>query len=1220
MKSGRLYLAISTILPCVCYAANNPEFAAATKLLTAAKNADIQQVQSLINGGADVNYVDSTGLSLVCTAIMNNDTRAVQILQMYGADASQCDRQIKKYRNLNNPKSSSGVFSGLSSTQGLVLSAGAGAAVVGGVLLLTDVFDPSNGNGGSGSGGHGGDDDDPVKPDPEFTLPYGPLSQDVDVFSSGVYKADFDYFRPGQKGVETNTYLTDGVTPLQNYLLMMHGYHPFSRGYMGQTTFRDRNNAPVKILNGTGGGIPMIVSAITNNGLNLAGSLGRASGIAYADSAAVDVNTYTVDKYLNFENPIKEEEENILSSLGEEKGGYDLSGSGTVFNPWATPDDSALGKIIAGWEAGERSVADLYGFIPNGRLAVYRTGGGKSWANVAGDVVATLIKDNDNTETFVQVGDTIKIGETIYTIEKAVASSSINNPTITISGTTYKVADDSEMLVAKVGGDVKFALYRGTDDFYYINDNGGNTANKVFYLDPNKDVEANAYNFYTGKTLETVAFDTFKAMYAARSDGAAVIANLTINPKARKSSYLNISGVENYFATEIAKGKEKTDIGMFKRTISEYYDASYNPSSTANNYPGDYADALFSVPPSSIIIMPAGEFAYGLGTDKSTSILDATFENYAPALYSNLEHRFMTVVAVQHATNDIANQSTISGYGDGVSSGVLYLATHKEGDDLNISRKCGVAGSGVGSVDPWCFAAAGPTTEMATASAAGAVAAVQGAFSTFLSNDQVFTLLALTADGAYLAYDDNGNKYTEDTLKKYLQSMYSLPQDYHISENTKASEYLNAFKDVYGYGLINLERATKPGKSVYYYDGSKIVSTKGNAYWRAAMNTNVNLTGAFGGRSATISAPFYDVLTSVDGQMSMPRIWENEFTLGVDSKRGLYMGDVLGDFKVRKDDAQKMQFGNMAFSMAVSQRPYVDNLNGLDNLSLSYDNDKFGLNAGFQRYFTDGQSRFNGLSNPVLGLATNAIVTGGEYKYGNWSFGARAFSGSITDESFLQNDPTVSAQYEPLRLGLAQGGQSNIGWDNDKFSVAASFGVMHETDTVLGAQTTGLLNIGNGDTTYVDVVSTYKPIENVSLTLRSTFARTHADATGGLIMGLSELNSNAFAFGADVGNFSFSISRPLAITDGNLQYAYAKYDIAEISSGKYDLVIADAGARNLNLSPSVRETRLMGAYRHNFGEFTDGALGFIYRINPNNTNVFGNESIFMLKLTHRLGI
>jgi len=47
---------------------------------------------------------------------------------------------------------------------------------------------------------------------------------------------------------------------------------------------------------------------------------------------------------------------------------------------------------------------------------------------------------------------------------------------------------------------------------------------------------------------------------------------------------------------------------------------------------------------------------------------------------------------------------------------------------------------------------------------------------------------------------------------------------------------------------------------------------------------------------------------------------------------------------------------------------------------------------------------------------------------------------------------------------------------------------------------------------------------------------------------------------------------------------------------------------------------LMGTYRHQFGDFTDGAVGFIYRINPNHTDDFGNESIFMMKLTHRLGI
>jgi len=56
------------------------------------------------------------------------------------------------------------------------------------------------------------------------------------------------------------------------------------------------------------------------------------------------------------------------------------------------------------------------------------------------------------------------------------------------------------------------------------------------------------------------------------------------------------------------------------------------------------------------------------------------------------------------------------------------------------------------------------------------------------------------------------------------------------------------------------------------------------------------------------------------------------------------------------------------------------------------------------------------------------------------------------------------------------------------------------------------------------------------------------------------------------------------------------------------------------LRPDMRELRLSGTYRHQFGEFTDGAIGFIYRVNPNHTDDFGNESIFMMKLHHRLGI
>jgi len=56
------------------------------------------------------------------------------------------------------------------------------------------------------------------------------------------------------------------------------------------------------------------------------------------------------------------------------------------------------------------------------------------------------------------------------------------------------------------------------------------------------------------------------------------------------------------------------------------------------------------------------------------------------------------------------------------------------------------------------------------------------------------------------------------------------------------------------------------------------------------------------------------------------------------------------------------------------------------------------------------------------------------------------------------------------------------------------------------------------------------------------------------------------------------------------------------------------------LVPTSRELRFTGSYRQKLGDWTDGALGFIYRVNPNNTDDFGDETIFMFKVSHRLGI
>ena len=234
--------------------------------------------------------------------------------------------------------------------------------------------------------------------------------------------------------------------------------------------------------------------------------------------------------------------------------------------------------------------------------------------------------------------------------------------------------------------------------------------------------------------------------------------------------------------------------------------------------------------------------------------------------------------------------------------------------------------------------------------------------------------------------------------------------------------------------------------------------------------------------------------------------------------------------------------------------------------------------------------------------------------------GARAFSGAITDEGLLANDPAISSNYEPMRIGTTNGVISDIGWKNDRFGINTSVGMMHEDNTIMGAMATGLFALAGTDTTFVDSDLFLVLSDSVRVRARATFAHSVPNMEMNSGFGLSSLDSNAFALGADVGRFNFGVSLPLAVRRGVMNYAYADYDIIELDDGRYDIAVTDFGTRSLDLKPTSREVRLNATYNYHFGEFTDGAFGFIYRIHPNNTDEFGNEALFMMKLSHMVGI
>ncbi|MBQ7409741.1 MAG: ankyrin repeat domain-containing protein, partial [Alphaproteobacteria bacterium] len=831
MKKFRFLGFLAIFIPLCSFGAGG-DFQSAAQLLTAARRGDIQTVQYLINMGADVNYVDASGMSLVCTAVMNNDRRAIQILQMYGADASQCDRQIKKQKQktkLAQNGESFNFFSGLSSSHVLLLSAVGVAAVLGGVALLTDVFDADNDNSSSPSGGShgsgGGSSGSSSTANKLFTVPYGPAylnsegavdtSFDIktnlplwDTTTAGIVTSDFNYFRPTV--ATTDNFLEDGLpSTTQNYLLTMRGYYSLASGYLGQFIFRNSNsNAPITPAIIGSQMRPVRVALITGNGINPTGSADPADGITYAVSNNLQSATPIVDKYLN----------NTLTKDGNvytetEISGFDLSGSGSAFNPYATKTESALAKIVAGWNGGRSSDnGDLMGFVPNGQLAIYRTGYGTTWSEITTATdrpeIGTFTDKDDN--NVLSAGDSVILNTITYNIVNAVDKASVSGQkTMTIAGVTYEISSNSKILIGECGTDCDdIAIYVGTDGAWYVKSSNTSEIDNVYFA-----IDDTVYGYKTKNTES--AYTNFSAMddavsrtYSVVGDPdttstSDVIANLSVLPNSTNMTYLtvdNFTTMADIYGVDVSDSSKLMD--FYNAQITSYYGGAE----------GGKAHNLFynkaSLP---LIIMPAGDYLYKDSSGNFAQVIpSATFENYAPMIYgNNLKHDFMTVVAVSHE-NGTSAASTITEYGDGTSNsyGPIVLSKWADSDgNIYSSRICGITGVGNSgsNIDPWCFAAAGPTAEMATASAAGAVASVKSAFS-YMSNDQVFTLLALTADGPYLGSSDGTTRFSADTLKTYLQNMYELPLSYNES-SLSSSEYLEVFKKVFGYGLINLERA-----------------------------------------------------------------------------------------------------------------------------------------------------------------------------------------------------------------------------------------------------------------------------------------------------------------------------------------------------------------------------------------------------------------------------
>ena len=1105
-------------------------FQMAAQLMNAARARDIFMVERLIQAGADVNFVDQAGMSIICVLIQNNEMQAAQILQRYGADASRCNQQIRRFNENQYQYAESGMFSGLSDAQNLTLIGGGAALGIAGLYYLGGGFGGNGGNNNAGGGGGGGDR--PIQgpggggpgtgtqtPQERVRVAYGPAQWDfstnrpsenfnmgeaMNIWSDGANQRDFNLMNNNSAGI-------------QNYMLLMGGYATLARGYLGQLTFRDtagNGHRPLALADGMGGGGAAIpVALITRSGVNPTGTAMN-SVITYARCTNPnDPNCVgTMNRYRN------------LDANGNEIGGFDFSGAGTVFNSSASAFDSLLAKIIVGGTAtgDERADADFIGFMPNGQLALYRTGGGFRLA------------EGGNLGQIGGVGDDTPV---IFSAD-----------TIIIDGTTYT---------------------RNTDFRIDINGN--------FIFTDGRTMTASGGNLWL---TEQQAYRNFDAMlhalnqvntgyFAARGG---VIANAAIVDSMRGAGTANIGAVTG-------QGSNTANINEFLRQINLHYhrgettfdDPTINPLA-----PGLFFNSLNGVN-APVVIFSAGEFRYGdnalLGQTRNTQT--ATFENAAPLLYNGLMGTFMTAVAVQYvgATGGGGSAS------ENLTGGQFRLSRYTANGEETRARACGVAGTGTGAVDPWCFSVAAMTGEQAVAGLAGAVGALQGAFG-YMTNQQIFHLLALTSDGRYMN-------------QSQLAARYILPTDWASSGMTEA-EWMRTFNETFGYGMINLERATRPGERLYFFGNSNRVA---DGYWSgtpvanrtATAATTVNLSNAFGGVAQHISVPMFDFVEAYNGER-MPRAFNSDFQIGGE-RHGMALMNLMNEISFAGE-----QSGPIVLRMT------EDGL-AVQDLKIRFDGEDYAFGAHYRERI--GFNTFEN-DNPIMGIAGRMASGFFEHDFGGgFNHSITFFGGEITDEGLMAHDPSMDGRFLPLALGSVYGFDTSIGFKGLRFGA----GYMFEDNTTLGAYSGGLLNFGGGETVYG---SAELKIRNITATY--TAAHTRTDPTGdGFIMGMSNLYSDAYALNADFGRWSFNVSRPLAITQGRVSYMHTDFELVEMGFG-FDLE-TNSYMRDISLAAgSNRETRLAFLYQPEISERTKMAFGLVTRINPN--NMPGIENIGMMKFHH----
>lgn len=512
---------------------------------------------------------------------------------------------------------------------------------------------------------------------------------------------------------------------------------------------------------------------------------------------------------------------------------------------------------------------------------------------------------------------------------------------------------------------------------------------------------------------------------------------------------------------------------------------------------------------------------------------------------------------------------------------VSVVSLDRTNNISSFSQRCGIT-------KDWCLAAPGEITK-STKAGGGYSDPIQG---TSFAAPNISGAIAIML-GAF----------PQKNPEEALQILFDTATDLGVA----------GVDDVYGHGLVNLQKATDPT------DGGWVLSVSGSLAPASFYSSGFGLSAPFGNALAANNASliFLDAygkdytipLSTVSGNLTthktafdkFTKFSSNDFTNDVNINDGMKLSFSSGSDEQGIDKTSNNPFYKFSFQ---SELPV-----GQDNISLGF-NYKTNLANSVAKYnnpnMPENVMASDAYKNPYLNLTGDSIDSSTfEYEKGNSSLRMTSYTGKINDEYNYRfdNKKKVNGVFDEYTYSSK----------DKKASVSLNAGVLVEQNSLLGSETSGAFAIDSSNTYHTGISARYALTNDISLIGNYNFGVTKVSTSSDSIFtNFNALTSNSLAAGVEFANVSnekdvlgFTASQPLRVSSGQAGLTLP-VDVASNGSVIYQ-------NKNINLTPTGREFDIESYYNVKFGYNSEFSLSGIMRFSPNNDALAGNDATVLGK-------